>query len=64
MIPTYVEKDMIHWVINLIKKSLNSKIHVFCLDFASAMLANVIHTPATIMYLESNPDTAYEVGDV
>jgi len=52
---------MIKWVIDLIKTSLNTRIHVFCLDFASAMLANVIHTPATIMYLEYNPDEAGSV---
>ena len=46
---------MIYWVINLLDKSLTSKIHVFCLDFASALLANIIHTPSTIQFLESNP---------
>lgn len=63
VIPTYVEHGMINWVINLINKSLNTKIHVFCLDFASAMLANVIHTPSTIEYLEYNPEIATKVMD-
>jgi len=45
---------MIQWVLNLLNKSLASKIHVFCLDFASAMMANIIHTPSTIHYLEQN----------
>jgi len=63
VIPTYVDSGMINWVINLINKSLNTKIHVFCLDFASAMLANVIHTPSTIEYLEYNPDIATKVMD-
>lgn len=62
VIPTYVENDMIFWVIKLIKKSLTAKIHVFCLDFASAMLANVIHTPCTIGFLEHNPKIASEVA--
>lgn len=35
---------MIAWVLLLVKKSLNTKIHMFCLDFATAMLANVIHS--------------------
>ena len=42
-------------------KSLHTKIHVFCLDFASATLANVIHTPSTLTYLESKPDYAYKI---
>lgn len=58
VIPTYVKNDMIRWIIDLIRTSLTAKIHVFCLDFASAMLANVIHTPATILYLEMHPDEA------
>lgn len=61
VIPTYVQNDMIRWVIDLIKTSLSSRIHVFCLDFASAMLANVIHTPATILYLEYHPEEAGSV---
>jgi hypothetical protein len=48
VIPKMVEMEMVQWVINLVKQSLNSKIHVFCLDFSSAMLANIIHTPYTI----------------
>lgn len=52
---------MIFWVIKLIKKSLKTKIHVFCLDFASAMLANVVHTPATLLFLENNSDIASDV---
>lgn len=34
---------------------MTSKIHVFCLDFASAMLANITHTPYTLNYFEQNP---------
>lgn len=61
LIPAYVKCDMINWVITLLKKSFSTKIHVFCLDFSSAMLANVIHTPSTIHYLEQNPDYARNV---
>lgn len=52
---------MINWVISLLRKSFSTKIHVFCLDFSSAMLANVIHTPSTIQYLEKNHDLARNV---
>ena len=43
-IRAYWENDMIMWVLLLVKKSLNTKIHMFCLDFATAMLANVVHS--------------------
>lgn len=61
MIPTYVQYEMIQWIINLIQKSITTRIHVFCLDFASATLANVIHTPYTLQYLEHNPRLAHSV---
>ena len=61
LIPTFVKMDMINWVITLLKKSFSSKIHVFCLDFSSAMLANVIHTPSTIQHLEQSPEFARNV---
>ncbi|CAD8056603.1 unnamed protein product [Paramecium sonneborni] len=56
VIPTYVHNERIQWIINLIQKSVNSKIYVFCLDFASATLANIIHTPYTLQYLEKYLD--------
>jgi hypothetical protein len=61
VIPTLVETDMINWTINLLKKSLTAKIHVFCLDFSSAMLANIVHTATTIQYLETHPEFTLRV---
>jgi len=52
---------MIDWIINLIKKSLKNKIHVFCLDFASATLANITHTPYTLTYFEKYPAVTTQV---
>ena len=57
-----VECDMIVWTLNLLNKSLKgNKIHVFCLDFSSAMLANIIHTPSTIAYLTKENEFSTEV---
>lgn len=61
VIPTFVEQDMINWVMALIKKSMNSKIHHFSLDFASALLANIIHAQSTLTYLSANPAYAQHV---
>jgi hypothetical protein len=47
---------MIGWVLSLIKKSFNTKIHMFCLDFATAMLANVLHSKTCQLYLERKPE--------
>lgn len=49
---------MINWSIVLVKKSFQIKIHSFCLDFATAMLANVIHSRWCLSYLEKKSDLA------
>lgn len=45
----------------LVKKSLNTKIHVFCLDFATAMLANVVHSKWTQEAFAKKPETVRHV---
>ncbi len=49
---------MIDWLMTLIKKSLNEKIHHFSLDFGSALLANIIHAPSTLLVLAQDPKQA------
>ncbi|CAD8172837.1 unnamed protein product [Paramecium pentaurelia] len=61
VIPTYVHNEMIQWIISLIQKSINTKIHIFCLDFASATLANIIHTPYTLTYLEKQSRFTHQI---
>lgn len=55
VIPCMVENDLINWSIDLCFLSVKQNINAFCLDFCSAMLANIIHTPSTLEYLSSNP---------
>lgn len=62
VIPTMIDKGLIDWVLKLLRKSLKEKIHVFCLDFSSAMLANIIHSSHTIQYLKESKDIARKVG--
>ena len=61
VIPTMIENNLIGWIIDLLNESLKSKINVFCLDFSSALLANIIHSPHTISFLENNLDIAKRV---
>ena len=61
VIPTMIEQSLIFWTIELLNKSLTDKIHIFCLDFSSALLANIIHSPHTIGFLENNRDIAKKV---
>lgn len=61
VIPTLIEQGLIFWCIDLINQSLGSKIHIFCLDFSSALLANIMHSPHTLAFLENNMDIAKKV---
>jgi hypothetical protein len=40
-------EDLIDWVIALIERSSKKEIHIFSLDFASALLANILHASGT-----------------
>ena len=51
-----VKTGVITWIVDLVKRSLSTKIHVFSLDFGSALLANILHAKATADYLENHPD--------
>ncbi|CAD8059495.1 unnamed protein product [Paramecium sonneborni] len=61
VIPTYVHNEMIQQIVNLMQKSVNTQIHVLCHVFASATLANIIHTPYTLQYLEHQPKFTHQV---
>jgi len=43
-IPVYMKSGLIDWIIKLLLRSKSNDIHVFCLDFASALLANILHS--------------------
>jgi hypothetical protein len=53
-IPIYLKNGLIDWIIKLLQRSRQSEIHIFCLDFASALLANILHSNITLEFLEKN----------
>mgnify|MGYP006878025470 len=62
VVPVFVEEDMINWIMDLISKSISDKsIHHFSLDFGSALLANIIHAPSTLIHLSAKPAYAQNV---
>ena len=53
VIELLVQRGLIQWSIKLLEKSrLGQDIHIFSLDFASALLANLLHSYTTLDYLE------------
>lgn len=53
-VPIYIKSNLVDWIVKLLQRSRISEIHIFCLDFASALLANILHSNYTIEHLESN----------
>lgn len=53
-IPIFVEQGMIDWTVQLIERSLKHDVHIFSLDFSSALMANVLHANSTHDYLLKN----------
>jgi len=43
--------DIVQWILSLIERSVKSDIHIFSLDFSSALLANILHAQSTITTL-------------
>lgn len=54
-IELFVSKSLIQWVLRLLEKSKSTDIHIFSLDFASALLANILHSHSTLEHLEKQP---------
>lgn len=63
IVKVYWDNEVIPWVLSLVKKSLNTKIHMFCLDFATAMLANLVHSRSCQASLERRPETVVLIID-
>lgn len=55
LVDLLVKNKMIDWIIKLIERSTTKEVHTFSLDFASALLANVLHANNTLDMLEKDP---------
>jgi hypothetical protein len=56
-----VNKGMVQWILKLLEKSKNIDIHIFSLDFASALLANVLHSGGTLQMLEQKVSVCKDI---
>jgi len=54
LIEVFLKNKMIDWLAKFLERSLSKDIHVFALDFGSALLANILHSKAAIEELEQN----------
>ena len=54
IIKIYNKYNIIDWLIKLFQRSKNNNIHEFCMDFGSALLANILGYSETIDFLFDN----------
>eukprot|EP00826_Nyctotherus_ovalis_P047145 TRINITY_DN5386_c0_g5_i1.p1 TRINITY_DN5386_c0_g5~~TRINITY_DN5386_c0_g5_i1.p1 ORF type:complete len:313 (-),score=84.22 TRINITY_DN5386_c0_g5_i1:276-1214(-) len=57
-----VKGRMIEWIVKLLERSLAKDVHVFVLDFGSALLANVLRSRAAAEELENDPELTKSVS--
>ncbi|CDW73502.1 3-5 exonuclease family protein [Stylonychia lemnae] len=53
-IAVFLEQGLIEWILSLIERSTSKEVHIFSLDFSSALLANMLHATTTHEYLIKN----------
>lgn len=55
------DANFAQWILSLIDRSTKKEIHSFCLDFGSALLANIFHSHSVLEKLEKNPQLLFEL---
>jgi len=52
LITRFLKDDLVEWCVKLIEKTKSKDIHIFCLNYASALIANILHYGVAIEYYE------------
>ena len=53
-IELYLKYGIIDWIVKLLQRSRINSINSFCIDFSSALLANILRSEITLSFLENN----------
>lgn len=64
LVEILLKNKLIEWIVKLLEKSTSTDIHTFSLDFASALLANILHANATADFLEKNMTLTKNVNTI
>ena len=63
VIDLMTKKNMEHWCLSLLAKGQAQDMHMFCLDFSSALLANLLHATGTLEMLEADQRQTEQIMD-
>ena len=59
---SHKQEDLIEWILNLVERAGKRELHIFSLDFATALLANILHASSTQDYLLKVAGSPYTRG--
>ena len=54
IIKIYLKNGLIDWINKLLERSRTNEVHIFCLDFGSALIANMLQCNFVLDFLEKN----------
>jgi len=53
-IQIYMKLGLMDWLVKLLERAKKNNIHIFCINFASGLLANILKSNNTLEFLEKN----------
>ena len=62
-IEVYMKCGLIDWIIKMIQRSRTNEVHQFCLEFGSALLANIFRSNQAMDFLETNASVYQNVAE-
>ena len=54
VLSVFINQGIIEWLLGLMQRSRYTEIPVFCLDYLSSLLVNILHSEVTLKYLDEN----------
>ena len=54
VLPIFINQGIIEWLLGIMQRSRYTEIPVFCLDYLSSLLVNILHSETTLKFLDDN----------
>ncbi len=54
IIPIYLKLGLMDWIVKLLQRAKKNNIHIFCINFASGLIANILKANETLEFIEKN----------
>jgi hypothetical protein len=54
VLSVFINQGIIEWLLGIMQRSRYTEIPVFCLDYLSSLLVNILHSEVTLKFLDEN----------